>query len=240
MQNNQNKKRVKLTALLLALILLLGCFIGGTLAWLVTNTDPVVNTFTVGNIELELKEHELNDGNLDMEEEVTGLANYKIIPGTTQRKDPFVRIKDGSEKCWVFVQIDESNNLAQAHVPANGENAEVPEIKYVDWEIADDWTLVPGQTNVYSRQYDGTDTDSKEHEIYYVLKDNEVSYSRDLTKAMLNTVKADAENKSPKLTFTAYAIQSEYLTKTVVADGVETQVSVTTAADAWALIKPAP
>lgn len=240
MQNNQNKKRVKLTALLLALILLLGCFIGGTLAWLVANTTPVVNTFTVGNIELELKEHELNDGNLDMEEEVTGLANYKIIPGTTQPKDPFVRVKDGSENCWVFVQIDESNNLAQDAKDAEGGQAAVPEIKYVDWEIAEGWELVNGETNVYSRQYTGADATNGEHETYAILKDNKVSYSRDLTKAMLNTVKADAENKSPKLTFTAYAIQSEYLTKTVVADGVETQVSVTTAADAWALIKPAP
>ena len=46
----------RLALLTTAITLILCSIIGGTLAWLVADTDPVVNTFTVGNIILELKE----------------------------------------------------------------------------------------------------------------------------------------------------------------------------------------
>lgn len=99
----------KITAILLSVVLILCCAVGGTLAWLAAEVDPVTNTFTVGNITIELKEHKLNDdGTLDTNNEVTE-NTYKIVPGATQNKDPFVRVTKGSEKCYVYVCVE--NNL---------------------------------------------------------------------------------------------------------------------------------
>ena len=51
---------------LLSLVLLLGCSLGGTLAWLADSTGPVTNTFTVGDIDITL---------------VETTEDYKIVPG---------------------------------------------------------------------------------------------------------------------------------------------------------------
>lgn len=53
MRRNYNRKG--LTALVAA-VLLFCCTVGGTLAWLATNTKPVVNTFTPAKIETTIEE----------------------------------------------------------------------------------------------------------------------------------------------------------------------------------------
>lgn len=99
----------KIVAALLAVVLLIGIGVGGTLAWLTATTGAVTNTFTVGKIEIDLKEHGLgSDGELTTEL-VTSNDNYKVVPGKTQPKDPFVTVKAGSEDCYVFVLV--TNNL---------------------------------------------------------------------------------------------------------------------------------
>ena len=77
---------------LLALVLVIGCVAGGTVAWLVAKTDTVVNTFTYGNINITLAE-------------TTG-TNYKVTPGTVIEKDPKVTVKAGSEACYLFVKVE--------------------------------------------------------------------------------------------------------------------------------------
>ena len=46
----------RLFVLMLALVLVLGCAVGGTVAWLVAKTEPVVITFTYGDINITLTE----------------------------------------------------------------------------------------------------------------------------------------------------------------------------------------
>ena len=75
---------------LLALVLVIGCVAGGTVAWLVAKTDPVVNTFTYGKIDITLTETE---------------RTYNIVPGVALAKDPKVTVKAGSEDCWLFVKV---------------------------------------------------------------------------------------------------------------------------------------
>ena len=41
---------MKVVVLLLAVVLLIGCTIGGSVAYLMANTNTVTNTFVVGNI----------------------------------------------------------------------------------------------------------------------------------------------------------------------------------------------
>lgn len=77
---------------LLALVLVIGCVAGGTVAWLVAKTDPVVNTFTYGNIDITLTETK---------------RTYNIVPGVALDKDPKVTVKAGSEDCWLFVKVEQ-------------------------------------------------------------------------------------------------------------------------------------
>ena len=81
---------------IVAVVLVLCCAIGGTLAWLTDRTNPVVNTFTVGDINIELTET---------------TTNYKMVPGNTISKDPKVTVKANSEACWLFVKVEKSSNF---------------------------------------------------------------------------------------------------------------------------------
>lgn len=142
----------KSLALLVALVLVIGCVIGGTLAWLTAKTDPVVNTFTYGDINITLSE---TTGN-----------NYKIIPGVDIEKDPKVTVKANSEACWLFVKVEEAGTFV------NGK---------VTYSIATGWTQGDGTNipaNVYYREVDAATTDLE----FNVLKDNKVTVSENLTK----------------------------------------------------------
>ena len=86
----------KTLALLLALVLVFGAAVGGTIAYLTDTTDPVTNTFTVGNIDIDLDET---------------VDDFKMVPGCNITKDPKVTVVANSEDCWLFVKIEKSDNL---------------------------------------------------------------------------------------------------------------------------------
>ena len=86
----------KTLALVLALTLLVAGVVGGTLAWLTATTGEVQNTFTVGDININLAET---------------TTDYKMVPGNNIAKDPKVTVKANSETCWLFVKVTESENL---------------------------------------------------------------------------------------------------------------------------------
>lgn len=100
MKNGKLHKRsgvaAKTVGLLLAVALILGCAIGGVIAWLTAQTDPLTNTFTVGDINIDLAET---------------TEDFKMVPGSTIDKDPKVTVKAGSEACWLFVKVEKSENL---------------------------------------------------------------------------------------------------------------------------------
>lgn len=87
------KKMIALTA---ALVLVLSAAVVGTVAWLTDKTQAEVNTFTVGNIDIDLMET---------------TTDYKMIPGEEIAKNPKVSVKAGSEACWLFVKVEKSKNL---------------------------------------------------------------------------------------------------------------------------------
>lgn len=170
---------------LLALVLVIGCVAGGTVAWLVAKTDPVVNTFTYGDIKIELAE-------------TTG-PNYKIVPGVDISKDPKVTVKANSEACWLFVKVEEAN--WPMFLETDGTTRKVSYSIDTGWTKGDD-TNIP--TNVYYRAVDAvTDNTS-----FCVLKGNNqytngvVTVSENLTKNEIRTIATQ-----PTLTFTAYAVQ---------------------------------
>jgi hypothetical protein len=115
----KKKATIAVTALLLVL-----CFaIGGTLAWLKAETKPVVNTFTYGDINIDLSETTGNE--------------YKMIPGNDITKDPKVTVEKDSEACWLFVKVEKSDNYADY---------------LANYTIADGWTALDGVDGVYYRE----------------------------------------------------------------------------------------
>ena len=174
----------KLVVAMLAVTLLIGCAIGGTVAWLTAKTDPVVNTFTYGDINITLTENKPAN------------QQAKIIPGVDIEKDPKVTVNTNSEACWLFVKVEEEGTFV-----ANK----------VTYSIADGWTQGDGTNipaNVYYRQVTAATTDTS----FNILAGDAtyphgvVKVSENLTKAEVNAI--TAENQ-PTLTFTAYAVQKD-------------------------------
>ena len=176
---------------MLALVLVIGCAVGGTVAWLTQKTDAVVNTFTYGDINIELFEHNYDaTTNTLGTNEVKKVENYKIIPGRDLPKDPTVRVKGGSEACWLFVKVEQTGTFV-----AN-------KVTYSVMTGIDGWTALTDNPGVYYREVAAATSDTS----FNILEDNKVTVSDTLTKAEVNSI--NAENQ-PKLTFTAYAVQKD-------------------------------
>ncbi len=169
--------------------------IGGTMAWLVDTTESVENIFTVSDIDITLQE---STGN-----------TYKMIPGLTIAKDPFVQVLKDSEACYVFVKVDKSENF-DTYMTAVIDTG------------TDKWTKLDGYDNVYYRQVEATGDDASEK--FYLLENNQVSVKETVTKEQMDVL---TESTYPTLTFTAYAVQ-------LYGDGNHTIMDVL---DAWDLVK---
>ena len=184
------KKKI---ALLMTAVMLFGATVGATIAWLQAETAPVTNTFTVGDINIELKEHNYDPSSKMLTSaEVTSEGDYKIIPGTNLPKDPFVRVKAESEACWVFVKV-EADKWPTANVTYAIDDSKWTELGA---------TSYPG---IYYYKQDSL-VDATDDVIRYILKDNQVVVSGDLTKSEIEDIKAAG---TPTLKFTAYAVQAE-------------------------------
>lgn len=101
----------KIFALSLAFVLAIGATFGITLAWLTDGTETIKNTFTVGKVDIDLKEEidKKSDGTnydvIDPSESVSS-ADYKIVPGTKQHKAPYVTVNEGSEDSYVYLLVE--------------------------------------------------------------------------------------------------------------------------------------
>ena len=135
MKNHANRHSVsgKAFAAVLALALVLGCALGGTVAWLVANSDTVTNTFTYGDINIALTETKPVN------------REAKIIPGMDIEKDPKVTVKANSEACWLFVKVEETGTFVDGKVT---------------YSIADGWTALTGQPGVYYREVGAVTADT--------------------------------------------------------------------------------
>ncbi|MBQ7343797.1 MAG: hypothetical protein IJW53_03415 [Clostridia bacterium] len=169
----------KITITIICAVLSCVCLIGTTFAWLVDKTDSVTNTFTVGNVDIELTESE----NLDL----------KMVPGNTITKDPKVTVLKNSEDCWVFVKIEESANFDT----------------FMTYTMTTTgWTALPDVDGVYYREVAADDEDQPFDILdgNIVTVPNTVTKANMDT---LYTSGAIDTNKLPTLTFTAYAVQQE-------------------------------
>lgn len=187
MKNKTNRTvSIKIAALIAAIVLVIGCTAGGTVAWLVSKPDPIVNVFTVGNINAELTE-----------EAKTKTETFKIVPGVDITKDPVATVKAKSEDCYLFVKLTEEN------WPAFTETDKTT--RKVKYEIAKGWNKLESVDGVYYCVVTKSDT---EDQSYPVLQDNKVTVSNTLTKKEANDMDlAIKKTGAPKLTVAVYAVQ---------------------------------
>lgn len=180
----------KMILLFLAFALVLGVAVGGTVAWLMENTDPVVNTFTFGDIEIALEETDTEKDNDDDPNTNT----YEMFPGREVSKDPRVIVRAGNEACWLFVKIETSDNFGD----------------FMTFDVADGWTPLKDEDDVpvpgvwYMEV--GEDRDSQDKTVG-VLRDDCVTVREEVTKEMLEELSDSGDY--PTMTFTAYAVQRE-------------------------------
>ena len=89
----------------LALVLVIAMSVAGTYAYL-TSDDEVVNTFTVGDVQITLDEAKANpDGSLVPNVDRVKANEYKLLPGHTYNKDPMVTVLKGSESSYVKMTV---------------------------------------------------------------------------------------------------------------------------------------
>lgn len=181
MKNRKTRSAMRRMLFTLALVLVVAvASVGGTIAWLTATTAPVVNTFTYGNI------------NINLTETKPVGKQAKIIPGVDIEKDPKVTVKANSEACWLFVKVEEAGTFVTDKVTYE-----------VDTTANTGWTKltgVNGVDNVWYREVSAVTADTD----FNILKDNKVTVSENLTKDDIKNI-----TTNPTLTFTAYAVQKD-------------------------------
>ena len=99
------KTKSKILLLMLCAVALVAASVLGTLAYL-TSTDEVVNTFTVGKVQIKLDEAKANaDGSLVPNADRVKANSYKLLPGHTYNKDPMVTVLKGSESSYIKMTV---------------------------------------------------------------------------------------------------------------------------------------
>ena len=188
---NNSKLNKKIIAMLSVFIMLalvvIGSSVSGTVAWLVSQSESTVSTFTLGDINITLAESDFG-------------SQLKIIPGVDIKKDPKVTVMANSEACCLFVKVEEGNwpELKEA----NG-------TRKVSYSVNNGWNALKNTPGVYFREVRAED--AQKGIDYTVLAGNEncpsgvIKVSQELTKEEIKSI--ISSGNQPSLTFTAYAVQ---------------------------------
>lgn len=185
----------KSIALLLALALLAGGAVGGTLAWLLDSTDKIENTFSPSSIDVTLSET---------------TQTYKMVPGWTIDKNPKVQISADSEDCYLFIKVEKTGGDVTIREKTYGFD------DFIAYDIADGWNALNDNSGVYYMVFDSQDssnTNAKGAEYgilgsgsygTYTWSANQVLTKPEVTEEMMEALTAATY---PKLNITAYAVQ---------------------------------
>jgi len=176
----------------LALVMVAGISVAGTLAFLTDDTGPVTNTFTVGaGVAIALDEAKVGDDGKEIVGEGAGRVyenDYNPIPGGTYDKDPTVHVT--GDDCFVFVKV--TNEISGAEATDNT----------IANQILNKWTAVSGKSGVYfyDEDKDGVPDTKSEGDDCVVFENFSIkSLSNDEYKAL----------NGKRITVTAFAIQAE-------------------------------
>ena len=182
------KKRT--LTILIAVVLVVACAVGGTLAWLTATSGPVTNTFTAGDVDITLTETFNTDTNNDGTKDAW---KAQMVPGNEYTKDPVVSVNGATTNvdCYLFVKFEERNEAAT----------------YLNYTSTlttiNGWTQGDGNSipeDVWYREVGVTDSTKSWH----LLEDDKVTVDvAAVTKDnMSDAIKAE-------LVYTAYAVQKD-------------------------------
>ena len=107
-------KARKILVSVAALALVAALSIGGTLAYLTSQTKVVKNTFTVGNVNITLDEAAVNpDGTEKFDKDGNQLPrtlenSYNLLPGHTYLKDPTIHVNSTTD-CFIRAKVTLTN-----------------------------------------------------------------------------------------------------------------------------------
>ena len=144
----------KIVALCLCIALAVVAIGGATLAYFTDTTPAVKNTFTVGNVDIDLTE---TTGN-----------SYTVIPGVDITKDPKVTVKADSATSYVFVEVEKKNwnDTMLSYTMGDG------------WEqLMDNSDPAAAVAGVFYREVNKPSTDTD----FPVIKDNKITVSKQIT-----------------------------------------------------------
>ena len=168
-----NKK--KSIILIFSCILLLTVIVSGTIAWLKSESNSLVSKFSYGNIKIFITEEDVNDENV---------KNFEIIPGAKIKKNTTVTVEENSEDCWLFIEIEQSDNFNN----------------FMNYSIEDGWKKLEEYENIYYREVDK----KNEKQIYTVFKDDIINVNSDITRELFNSL---TDDNYPMISILAYGIQ---------------------------------
>lgn len=174
--SKNTRNRILLTAI--AALLLAVVAVGGTMAYLIDNTEAITNTFTPSSV------------NVKLDETVPANKTAQMVPGVEIPKDPTVSVTANTMTVpyYVYVKVTETNDPA----------------KYMDYSIDGAWkaldaTKYPG---VYYIEVKEGYTEAKS---WPVLTGNKVMVKTTVTDEDLEKMTADT--MYPTMQFQAYIAQ---------------------------------
>lgn len=162
--------------------------VGGVSAYL-TDYEKVSNEFTVGKVDIELKEPEWKPE-----------ENKKIEPSKVIHKDPQIT-NTGTNDAFVYMEV----SIPMANVEAAAENGErlgkkVQELFY--FEAKDSWMQLSVQNTESRRTYTYAYTK--------ILKPQETSEALFDTVKFLNLIEGQLDGQTFEIPVRAYAMQTSY------------------------------
>jgi len=184
----------KVAAVAIALVLVCCMAVGGTLAWLMDETDEVVNTFTSAELfadpttDFTLWEHEVADEDKDGQYTLTDVETdegieYTILPGVNIPKDPTVDVVNLKSNAYLFIKVVSTLETG------------------LSYALDDCWEAVDGYSGIY----------------VYTVDDSAVIDVQGATKTFEANILADKQivvatdyvaNTPGSLSFTAYMVQA--------------------------------
>lgn len=222
------KKKLLTTAILLvAAVALVVTTMLATVAYL-TESAAVSNTFTVGNVSIEMFETPVKpdgtvaDGFTPGSRKTADGNSYHLVPGMQYIKDPTIYIKANSEDCYIFVKArNQIRPIEDGNVVKDGEDGSTDALTMREQLQAKGWVAlykVNDDEIIYC--YKGSSSDP---DVYgTIVAASKEEQELDLFENF--TVDPDAEVSrvgGAKVTLTAFAIQDEGLNITDYARGTK-------------------
>ena len=192
-----NKRKILLLAATLMMVAVLA--VGGTLAYF-TDTDAQINTFTVGNVAIDLFEDFGSNTGIEELMPATGSAQDGTLKNGVE-KEVYVK-NTGSEDAYVRVHIaiptilddgDPTFNAMANTLHFNYATESIGEGKW-DWSKSNDDGVYEGNWNYYTTSIDG-----KSYNVYVVTYTDELAKD-EVTLDAMSQVYLDSKTTNEQIT----------------------------------------